>query len=170
MGHGDVARGPTLLVHADRIGMEWEDTSMEWEEMGMEWEEMGMEWEEVVNMEFPPPPPPPSIPRYVQRLKALYFIKTRDERLSETRPKVDDILFACDELKNSNKLKKVLEVVLAFGNVMNRGNRGNAYGFKLSSLNRVVDTKSSAEKEMTLLHYVIKTLEQKVGWAMGMVC
>jgi dishevelled associated activator of morphogenesis len=108
-----------------------------------------------------------SIPRYVQRLRALYFIKTRDERLSETRPKVEDILFACDELKGSGKLKRVLEVVLAFGNIMNRGNRGNAYGFKLSSLNRVVDTKSSADKDMTLLHYIIKTLEEQVGGAMG---
>lgn len=102
-----------------------------------------------------------SIPRYNERLKALYFIKTRDERLSETRPKVEDVLFACDELVNSKKLKKVLEVVLAFGNVMNRGNRGNAYGFKLGSLNRVIDTKSSADKDMTLLHYVIKTLESQ---------
>lgn len=62
----------------------------------------------------------------------------------------------------SQKLRKVLEVVLAFGNIMNRGNRGNAYGFKLSSLNRVIDTKSSADKDMTLLHYVVKTLEGKV--------
>lgn len=53
---------------------------------------------------------------------------------------------------------------------MNRGNRGNAYGFKLSSLNRVIDTKSSADKDMTLLHYVIKTLEQQVGGVEGVVC
>ena len=64
---------------------------------------------------------------------------------------------------SSKKLKKVLEVVLAFGNVMNRGSRGNAYGFKLSSLNRVADTKSNADRDMTLLHYVVKTLENKVS-------
>ena len=69
---------------------------------------------------------------------------------------------ACNELMGSQKLRKVLEVVLAFGNIMNRGNRGNAYGFKLSSLNKVIDTKSSADKDMTLLHYVGKTLETKV--------
>ena len=69
---------------------------------------------------------------------------------------------ACDELMESQKLRRVLEVVLAFGNIMNRGNRGNAYGFKLSSLNKVIDTKSSADKDMTLLHYVVKTLESKV--------
>ncbi len=102
------------------------------------------------------------ISHYAQRLRALYFIKTRDERLAETRPVIEDIVMACDELMSSQKLRKVLEVVLAFGNIMNRGNRGNAYGFKLSSLNRVIDTKSSADKDMTLLHYVVKTLEAKV--------
>ena len=82
--------------------------------------------------------------------------------MAEIQPKVEDLIFACDELVNSKKLKKVLEMVLAFGNFMNRGNRGNAYAFKLSCLNRMVDTKSSTEKEMTLLHYVVKTLESKV--------
>ena len=106
------------------------------------------------------------IPHYGQRLRALHFIKTRDERLEETRPQIEDLLFACEELVSSKKLRKVLEVVLAFGNVMNRGNRGNAFGFKLASLNRVVDTKSSADKDMRLLHYVIKTLENKVSWTL----
>ena len=82
--------------------------------------------------------------------------------MAEIKPQVKDLLFACDELVNSKKLKKILEVVLAFGNIMNRGNRGNAYAFKLNSLNRVVDTKSSADRDVTLLHYVIKTLEAQV--------
>ena len=95
-------------------------------------------------------------------MRALHFIKTRDERLGDMLPQIKDLLHACDELSTSKKLKKVLEVVLAFGNVMNQGNRGNAYGFRLTSLNRVMDTKSSADREMTLLHYVIKTLEAQV--------
>ena len=66
---------------------------------------------------------------------------------------------------SSQRLRKVLEVVLAFGNFMNRGNRGNAFGFKLASLNKMTDTKSSTDKDITLLHYLIKTLESKVGVA-----
>lgn len=57
---------------------------------------------------------------------------------------------------------QVLEVVLAFGNFMNRGNRGNAVGFRLSSLNKMGDTKSSTDRDINLLHYLIKTLESKV--------
>lgn len=44
---------------------------------------------------------------------------------------------------------------------MNRGQRGNAVGFKLSSLNHLPDTKSSTNRNFTLLHYLIETLEKK---------
>lgn len=47
---------------------------------------------------------------------------------------------------HSRSLKQLLEVVLAFGNFMNKGQRGNAYGFKVSSLNKIADTKSSIDK------------------------
>ena len=58
---------------------------------------------------------------------------------------------------------QVLEVVLAFGNFMNRGNRGNASGFRLNSLNKMADTKSSTSRDINLLHYLIQTLESKVS-------
>ena len=56
----------------------------------------------------------------------------------------------------------MLELILAFGNYMNRGQRGNAVGFKLNSLTRIADTKSSCNKSMTLLHFVASTCEHKV--------
>jgi hypothetical protein len=43
-----------------------------------------------------------------------------------------------------------------------RGQRGNAVGFKLSSLTRISDTKSSCNKNVTLLHYIADTCEQRV--------
>lgn len=51
-----------------------------------------------------------------------------------------------EEVFRSSALKQLLEVVLAFGNYMNKGQRGNAYGFKISSLNKIADTKSSIDK------------------------
>lgn len=53
---------------------------------------------------------------------------------------------ASKEMLHSRNLKQLLEVVLAFGNYMNKGQRGNAYGFKVSSLNKIADTKSSIDK------------------------
>lgn len=56
------------------------------------------------------------------------------------------ILCASREVMRSKRLTQVLEVVLAFGNFMNKGQRGNAYGFKVSSLNKIIDTKSSIDR------------------------
>lgn len=94
---------------------------------------------------------------------------------------------ASKEVLHSRNLKQLLEVVLAFGNFMNKGQRGNAYGFRVSSLNKIADTKSSIDKygfdsddvrvlveietqlkniktfcrNITLLHYLITILEKK---------
>ena len=36
-------------------------------------------------------------------------------------------------------------------------------GFKLSSLNKIIDTKSSVDRRITLLHYILDLLERKVS-------
>lgn len=59
---------------------------------------------------------------------------------------VSALSLASKEVVRSRSLRQLLEVVLAFGNYMNKGQRGNAYGFKLSSLNKIADTKSSIDK------------------------
>lgn len=54
----------------------------------------------------------------------------------------------------------MLEIVLAFGNYLNSNKRGPAYGFKLQSLDTLLDTKST-DKRMCLLHYIVMTIRQK---------
>lgn len=56
---------------------------------------------------------------------------------------------ASKEVMQSRALTQLLEVVLAFGNYMNKGQRGNAFGFKMSSLNKLADTKSSIDRYST---------------------
>ncbi|XP_035380121.1 LOW QUALITY PROTEIN: disheveled-associated activator of morphogenesis 1b [Electrophorus electricus] len=101
------------------------------------------------------------ISHYQQRLQSLYFKKKFAERIAEIKPKVEALSKASREVLHSRNLKQLLEVVLAFGNYMNKGQRGNAYGFKVSSLNKIADTKSSIDKNITLLHYLITILEKK---------
>nr|XP_033504665.1 disheveled-associated activator of morphogenesis 1-like isoform X2 [Epinephelus lanceolatus] len=101
------------------------------------------------------------INHYQQRLQSLYFKKKFAERIAEIKPKVEALSRASKEILQSKSMKQLLEVVLAFGNFMNKGQRGNAYGFKVSSLNKIADTKSSIDKNITLLHYLITILEKK---------
>uniref|UniRef100_A0A4W4FQX3 Disheveled-associated activator of morphogenesis 1 n=1 Tax=Electrophorus electricus TaxID=8005 RepID=A0A4W4FQX3_ELEEL len=101
------------------------------------------------------------INHYQQRLQSLYFKKKFTERVAETKPKIEALSRASKEVLKSSNLQQLLEVVLALGNYMNKGQRGNAYGFRLSSLNKIADTKSSIDRNITLLHYLITLLEQK---------
>ncbi|ETE65457.1 Disheveled-associated activator of morphogenesis 2, partial [Ophiophagus hannah] len=110
------------------------------------------------------------IDHYQQRLQALFFKKKFPERLAEAKPKVEAILLASRELIRSKRLKQLLEVVLAFGNYMNKGQRGNAYGFKVSSLNKIADTKSSIdnlvelEKEVNNVKTGLKAVEAELDY------
>uniref|UniRef100_A0A674MHL0 Dishevelled associated activator of morphogenesis 1b n=1 Tax=Takifugu rubripes TaxID=31033 RepID=A0A674MHL0_TAKRU len=102
-----------------------------------------------------------SINHYQQRLQSLYFKKKFAERVTEAKPKIKALSLASQEVVQSRALRQLLEVILAFGNYMNKGQRGNASGFKVSSLNKLADTKSSIDKNVTLLHYIITVLEEK---------
>uniref|UniRef100_A0A8C4P2V7 Dishevelled associated activator of morphosis 1 n=1 Tax=Dromaius novaehollandiae TaxID=8790 RepID=A0A8C4P2V7_DRONO len=101
------------------------------------------------------------INHYQQRLQSLYFKKKFAERVAEVKPKVEAIRAGSRAVLQSSSLQQLLEVVLAFGNYMNKGQRGNAFGFKISSLNKIADTKSSIDKNITLLHYLITIVEKK---------
>ena len=73
-----------------------------------------------------------------------------------------DILEGSKQLYASRKIRKLLEIVLALGNYMNKGNRGNAFGFKISSLNKIQDTKSSQDRDITMLNYLVELFDKQV--------
>ena len=57
---------------------------------------------------------------------------------------------ASKEVTNSQRLKRVFELVLAMGNYMNHGKRGDAFGFKIASLSKLADTKSSVQTKRSV--------------------
>jgi hypothetical protein len=58
--------------------------------------------------------------------------------LAEIRPELDALWNASRELRQCQKFKQVLKVVLAIGNVLNASSfRGGARGFQLDSLAKV---------------------------------
>ncbi|KAJ8970369.1 hypothetical protein NQ314_001281 [Rhamnusium bicolor] len=101
------------------------------------------------------------VPHYEQRLRSLHYKKRFQVTLNEIVPRIRSVMEASREVSRSRRLRRLLEIVLALGNYMNRGARGNASGFRLTSLNRLADTKSSAAKGTTLLHYLVQVLEKK---------
>jgi dishevelled associated activator of morphogenesis len=99
------------------------------------------------------------IPGYDKRLAAIYFMRKFNERMEFIAPGLKNIHTASKEVVTSSGLKQTLELILALGNFLNQGSRGGAFGFHLSSLLAVDDTKASSVKGCTLLHYIFELVD-----------
>ncbi|XP_076319849.1 formin-like protein isoform X2 [Tachypleus tridentatus] len=94
------------------------------------------------------------VERLPQKLNILNYIYSFSENVQLITPQVHALITASRSIKSSTRIRKLLEVILAFGNYMNSAKRGPAYGFKLQSLDSLGDTKS-ADRKISLLHYIV---------------
>jgi hypothetical protein len=79
----------------------------------------------------------------------------------ELQKKIDDLTKAFDTLKANGKLHCVLETALAVGNHLNgTGLKGGAWGFKLDTIERLEEVKSS-DGRMNAGFYVVKEVWKK---------
>ncbi|XP_035037319.2 formin-like protein 1 isoform X1 [Hippoglossus stenolepis] len=100
------------------------------------------------------------IPRLSQRIKTLTFMGNFPDTVKRLQPQLNSIISASMSIKSSLKLKKILEIVLAFGNYMNSSKRGAVYGFRLQSLDLLLETKST-DRSQTLLHFITNIIQDK---------
>ena len=91
---------------------------------------------------------------------SLIFRLQVDDYLQEIRQSIEIIQFACEEIKNSQRLPKLLKVILAVGSVLNRDTYLSSKGFKLESLRSLSETTDKTGK-LTLLHYISKIVNEK---------
>ncbi|XP_069762820.1 formin-like protein 3 isoform X1 [Narcine bancroftii] len=100
------------------------------------------------------------IERLSQRMTIMTFVGNFPESIQMLNPQMNAIIAASASIKTSQKLKGMLEIILALGNYMNSSKRGAVYGFKLQSLDLLSDTKST-DRKMTLLHYIAIIVKRK---------
>ncbi|CAL8284537.1 unnamed protein product [Merluccius merluccius] len=100
------------------------------------------------------------IPRLAQRISTLAFMGNFPSVIGSLHSQLSALIAASMSIQSSSKLKKILEIVLAFGNYMNSSKRGAAYGFRLQSLDLLLETKSTDRKQ-TLLHFIVDIIHQK---------
>ncbi|KAJ8981735.1 hypothetical protein NQ317_008996 [Molorchus minor] len=100
------------------------------------------------------------VERISAKLSIMSYIGNFFDNVHLVTPQVHAIISGSNSVKNSRKLRSVLEIILAFGNYLNSSKRGPAYGFKLQSLDTLLDTKST-DKRLCLLHYIVATIRQK---------
>ncbi|KAJ6633947.1 hypothetical protein lerEdw1_014235, partial [Lerista edwardsae] len=94
------------------------------------------------------------IPRLAERMNIMTFLGNFGDN------QLNSVIAASMSLKSSTKLRQILEIVLAFGNYLNSSKRGAAYGFRLQSLDALLDMKSTDRKQ-TLLHYIVRVIQEK---------
>ncbi|XVE56883.1 hypothetical protein DITRI_Ditri04bG0046100 [Diplodiscus trichospermus] len=101
------------------------------------------------------------VPRVESKLRVFSFKIQFGSQISEFKKSLNTVNSACDEVRNSLKLKEIMKKILYLGNTLNQGTaRGSAIGFKLDSLLKLTDTRASNSK-MTLMHYLCKVLAAK---------
>lgn len=106
-----------------------------------------------------------NIPSYEERLSCLVLKEEFFPLMDEVKEFIRTLTTAGSELLDCDNLHAVIRLVLKTGNYMNAGGyAGNAVGFKMSSLLKLVDTKAN-KPGMNLMHYVVMQA-QKVDTAL----
>uniref|UniRef100_A0A671YWE3 Formin-like 2b n=1 Tax=Sparus aurata TaxID=8175 RepID=A0A671YWE3_SPAAU len=100
------------------------------------------------------------IERLNQRMTIMTFMGNFTDNVQMLTPQLHAMIAASVSIKSSQKLKKILEIILALGNYMNSSKRGAVYGFKLQSLDLLLETKST-DRTQTLLHYIANVVREK---------
>ncbi|NXI41065.1 DIAP3 protein, partial [Galbula dea] len=101
-----------------------------------------------------------NVKRLRPRLCAILFKLQFEEQVNNFKPDIMAVSAACEEIKKSKSFSKLLELVLLMGNYMNAGSRNaQTFGYNLSSLCKLKDTKS-ADQKTTLLHFLVQVCEE----------
>lgn len=102
------------------------------------------------------------VPRVESKLRVFSFKIQFCSQVSDLRKSLNIVNSAAEEVRNSVKLKRIMQTILSLGNALNHGTaRGSAIGFRLDSLLKLTDTRARNNK-MTLMHYLCKVLAEKL--------
>jgi len=101
------------------------------------------------------------VPNVDIRLKALNFRFEYEPKKADIKPGIEALKKASLEIANSKRFPELLELILEVGNFLNEGTpRAGVFGFKISSLPKLADTKTT-DNSFTLLQIISKILEHK---------
>lgn len=100
-----------------------------------------------------------TVPHLKEKVKGLLFMTRYREVFDLIKEGSARIREASETLVNATHFARLLTLILMMGNYLNaNGVQGGAFGFKISSINKLVDTKAS--DGTTLLHFVERTINK----------
>lgn len=94
------------------------------------------------------------------KFDAMLFRSNYLSRLDELIVSIKTVEKACDDIRNSNKLRSILAMILTVVNQINTGGEGNeAQGFTLDALMKLSEAKAF-DKKTSVLHYVVRLVQR----------
>ncbi|KAI8811984.1 hypothetical protein BJ742DRAFT_76087 [Cladochytrium replicatum] len=100
--------------------------------------------------------------RLPQRLTSMMFKMRFIPEIEEITTDLDNVLNACKEVRDSRRLRRVLQKVLVVGNYLNGSSfRGNAFGFQMDALLKLKEVKTNGQDKLnpTLLHFIVRQIQ-----------
>lgn len=99
--------------------------------------------------------------RYENRIQCMLVRVQFWEKFDQLEKNMTVVLNASDALKNSLSLKQLLCLILVLGNFMNAASlQGGAFGMRISSINKLIDTKANVTS-ITLLHVLTGVIKRQ---------
>ena len=93
------------------------------------------------------------VPRVESKIRVIETIELFKQNVDDIVSRFDILTSTCNRVMKSQKLPKLLDLVLTIGNIMNAG---DAVGIKFDSLLKLSQTKSK-DKSMSVLDYIVAT-------------
>lgn len=95
------------------------------------------------------------------RVEGMLLFEEYPTTIQILHDSVQSLLDACQELLVNKGFKNFLKLILVTGNFMNSGSyAGNAVGFRLSTLPKLMETRANRPR-ITLLHYLVEETQRK---------
>eukprot|EP00105_Crassostrea_gigas_P020124 XP_011438826.1 PREDICTED: inverted formin-2 [Crassostrea gigas] len=109
------------------------------------------------------------LPAFKIRIDGLVLKDEFRLTMDSLLPNITAFVSACQHLLENESFKVFLRYVLHAGNFMNAGGyAGNAMGFRINSLNKLMDTRANKPR-VTLLHYLVGEAEKENHDALNFV-
>lgn len=100
-----------------------------------------------------------TVPHLKEKVKGLLYMTKYKETFDLIKQGTVKVRDASEGLMKATSFARLLSLILMMGNYLNStGVQGGAFGFKITSINKLVDTKAS--DGTTLLHFIERTISK----------
>ncbi|KAH8025768.1 hypothetical protein HPB51_011099 [Rhipicephalus microplus] len=101
------------------------------------------------------------LPLYALYVDGMLQMEEFRPSVDALKPQLDNYIGVCQEILTNRSLKEFLKLILITGNFINSGSyAGNAFGFRLNTLPKLLETRSNKPR-MTLLHFLVEIAEKE---------